>query len=348
VPTQQTTPQAKTTPPPTAGGPFHSIASLAVSRDGRRVAGFGGMTSGASRWSPAVKAWDAAAYPASIRDLRGATGFPDGRVALSPDGTVVAANCYQELMFWKADTGAVLSTAKLPTGAKGGSMAERLAFTADGSAAVVISDDKIVTGRAASGAVTVVAPADKPGRRAVYVPGLNRVMEARRAKDFVSAELASWDPTADRPPTTVVLESVKDNPGTFDVSADGKVVAVGSGPFANPPRVTFHDATTGRKTAEVLRDDNPLFKSYSELTLSPDGKYVAGAGGGEFAAKFYTLDLFQTADGRRVHRSTGLPGPTGPRFAGGLAFSGDGKTLFFVRSGSTVVQLDTATGAEVR
>lgn len=340
--------QPKTQPSVSGSAPFREIESLAVSGDGRRVAGYGSITLGGASVAAAVKVWEPGAGASSARDLRGPLGVTNGRVALSPNGSVVAAYGYRDLVFWNADSGAMLSSAKLPTGAKGGSVADRVAFTADRSAAVVVSDDKIVTVRAADGAVTVVAPADKPGSKAVYVPGLNRVVEARRGKTGATIELASWDPTADRPPTAVVLEGVTDYPSAFDVSADGKVAAVGTGSFGSKGRVTLHDPATGRRTVALPADDNPLFQNYVTLVLSADGKYLAGAGGGDFASKFQTLDLFQTADGRRVHRSTGAPAPPVMRFATVPTFSADGKSLFFVRSRNMVVRVDTATGAEVR
>ncbi|HEX4607295.1 MAG TPA: hypothetical protein VH092_03740, partial [Urbifossiella sp.] len=179
----------------------------------------------------------------------------------------------------------------------------------------------------------------------VFVPALGRVAEVRRALTGAQgAELATWDPASDGPPTVVRLEGVTNFPAAFAVSADGRVVTVCTSPSTGQKgRVSFHTPADGRRTAQLPADDSPGFNHYTQLALSADGRIVAGIGTGNFETRFSSIDLFRAADGQRVYRDSVSELPR-VRFASCPIFTPDGNTLLYVKRESTVGRVDTQSG----
>jgi hypothetical protein len=221
-----------------------------------------------------------------------------------------------------------------------------MAFTPDGAAVVVVSDASLVTATVATGQVVVKKPQDKPHYKAVYQPALKRVVEVRQKEDFSGPELAMWDPASDGAPTKLSLAGSA-QVASFAVSGDGKLLAVCSSPINDNEkgRVTFYSTNDGKTLGQLPADDAPRFSQYRELTLSPDGKYLAGVGTGGLTGPFYSMDLYRVADAKRIYRTTANSIESGT-FASFPRFSLDGKWVYYILNDSKFMRIDIEKGTQ--
>jgi WD40 repeat protein len=119
------------------------------------------------------------------------------------------------------------------------------------------------------------------------------------------------------------------NTSRLTFSPDGKTLA-----SADEEEVHLWDAATGRE----VRRFNARVGQLRDLAFSPDGKYLAAAGGG---GNNRWMSLWETATGKRESDFKGQFGYTYT-----LSFSPDGKTLASGGYGNTVYLWDVATGTE--
>ncbi len=326
---------------------YRSISSLALSSDGKKIATSGFIDAGSDQpFASSHRVWDLAAVgPDGAREYRSPKQGADARIALSPDGNTLVGFDKGIVTFWSVATGAVVSEG---TGPFSSSIPDSIAFTSDGSAAVVVADSSLVTAAVATGQITVKKPQDKPTSSAVYHPVLGRVVEVRRAAGSSEIELAMWDPMSDGAPKRVPLDT-QDLVGAFAVSGDGKLLAVCSHPLTDNAKgqVRFFAVSDGKVISQLAQDDAPNFRLYRSLSLSADGRYLAGVGTGGGVGPFYSVDLFRVGDGARLYRSTAQPSEVKGAFGSNLFFAPDGKSLYYVRHDTQLTRVDTEKGAEV-
>jgi len=343
-------------PPVAAVRPYNRIFSLALSGDGKRVAAAGhtrevvggrerNAAEGIRVWMPETGSQaDSKAYEAP------ASRSQKDRVALSPDGSIVGALALDRVLFWKVDTGELISSAKLEVfGAAGvATTPHRFRFNEDGSAVVFISNDALVTVRVQGGVVTVNKPKDKPGSNAYYVPGLKRIAEVRKTADIYGCELATWDPASDGPPTVVRLEGIKDIPGAWAVSGNGKVVAVS--PYMtndkDKTQVSLFDPSDGKRISLLPLDDHADFRGYKFLELSMDARVLVGRGTDNgLPSKFMSIDVIQLANTKRTYRAVRDPFKVlGTHNE--IVLSSDGTVLIYDGAEGKIIRVDTRTGNE--
>ena len=119
-------------------------------------------------------------------------------------------------------------------------------------------------------------------------------------------ELGLWDARTLAPVRR--LEGLRGWTQAVAFSPDGRLVAAGD--YSDKPRVLVWDVGSGRRTA-FERDFTP-----AQLTFSPDGRLLAGAGGER------GVEVRDVASGRLVGK------PPLDKMARSVAFSPDGRLLF--------------------
>jgi hypothetical protein len=337
--------------------PYSAVNRLAVSDNCERAAAIG-YTQGPLGPEGSIRVWDLpSGRPTRAREYdlpHWAHPYFFTWVSLSPDGRVLAAvttvdsPLCQWLTCWQVETGRVLCNARLREQPPGMPV-----FTADGTNVILALQNRegIATVRVADGTVNVVRPTDYPSTKAVYVPSIGRVVEVRMPKDGSGRkvpELASWDPTAEGPPTIVPLAGCGDRRNIiygFGVPRDGRTVLVlhvASEPDQDPDmgQVTTCDVATGRQLARL-----PVEYHWWDFAVSGDGKVFA-TGEKSRGGRAYSIDAFRTSDGGLIGQSIGESPPGGGKFADYLTLVPDSSALYYVRRRSSIVRLDLRTGEE--
>jgi hypothetical protein len=331
---------------------YAQVESFAVSANGKRAAACGTYPLGRGAHHEnnpertgvgvTVRVWDVegGSPTHAVEFSRPQVSF--GAVALSPDGSVLAACTDTHLVFWDVETGRRISAMH-----KGRVEVRRPEFTSDGAEVVFASDQSVYTVRVQDGAAVVKNPKDMFNAAGVFARGSGRVAEVRFNREILKPELAVWDPSSEEPAGTVRLDGVGAC-SQFAVSADGKVVAVCHG--AHGPgqraRTTIHTVADGKLIGELPADGHRAFWTYQELALSPDGRFVAGSGSGGWPNQTYrTFDLFRVSDGKLVHRSVAPEDALNTVHH--LGFTGDGKVAFCVFHRSRILWVDTESGQEI-
>ena len=123
------------------------------------------------------------------------------------------------------------------------------------------------------------------------------------------------------------------------VTQDGRYAIVVTSGLMRPALAVIDVATW------TVKNTYQLDNAWYGLTLSPDGTKVYVGGGGQ-----NNVQEFSYADGVLTKaRTLALPGQTGQTFAGGLAISRDGKTLYVTRVfAMTLSAIDLGTGQVAR
>jgi hypothetical protein len=343
--------------PPSGPGPralseYADVNSLAVSDNSERAAAAGHVGGRLGR-DASIRVWDVrSGRPTKAREFRPrhpAHWMAGKKVGLSPDGQVLAAlTCQLEPMKWwltffRVETEEVIAEAWLD-----GPALCPLTFTTDGTAVVFAANEGIVTVRVADGKISVLRPADMPKSQAVYVPALRRVVEVRDAVQKVECELATWDATAERPPTVVPLAGSRFQFDSFAVPRDGRTVVVlnaAGDRKPDQPDLTQYDLKSGQRVSFVRLRDAGGVSSLTEIALTADGGLAAIEDVGRGGLR-RSVDVYRVADGVRVAQSLGEKHPGGGRYAYLTTMVPDGSALYFVRESSTIVRLDLQTGQE--
>lgn len=345
---------------------YTEIRSLAISADGRRLAA-SGLIDRVERGKPgprqtSVRVWEIGpGEPRFVREIRPrserAPDASDGVVALSPDGTILAAievrgspsDAKLLVVFWSIETGKVLGEVEPPfqnPPFQAADLPSKMTFTDEGRSVVFAWKAGVTRVGVHDGVVAQKRPIDSPGYGAVYIPGLKRIVELRRSKDTGNTELARWNPDSDDPPKVVNLGSLTTFFNRFAISRDGKTLAIfhygTSAEKKSVSLVSFFDPDTGKRISKV---DVSGFGGYPNLELSPDGRLLALANGPN-EKKAVTVAIYRTSDGKRLHESVHehdkdallqIPFPT---------FLPDGSALIYVRQPKTITRMDTQTGLE--
>ncbi|MGH7223001.1 MAG: hypothetical protein ACRELF_07225, partial [Gemmataceae bacterium] len=313
------------------------IQSMAFSPDGKVLASSGGW------WTTTyARLWDAATGK-EIRRISGTTREGFEVVKFSGTGRLLAGvSPYgkgRDVFVWDAATGKLLH--QLTSRHKDdpfGDMTWNLAFL-DGDKTLVAVDAEgqvrwwdMTTGkkRREWSAMSVAAKPNGPGNwefKRTYHATLTRdgrflaaiVLwennKADREKNKYRRHLIVWD--LDR--HKQLWRLADGDLFAFDLSADGKSVAVGVGPVHD---VSIRDGLSGRKLRRLERGKTPVGGRWQSIALSKDGKTVAALSEG-----WHCLRLWDVGSGKAVHqRHRGLL-PAGSSSPAQVFFSQDGKTL---------------------
>jgi RNA polymerase sigma factor (sigma-70 family) len=291
-----------------------SIDALAVSPNGKTLAAAGGRD---IRLLDVITGRLVREWKTSQVDVHG--------LLFSPDGKTLATRAYEPVIgLWDAATGEKRHELKGHRGVVGA-----FAFSPDGKELASCSwEDNVIrvwdvaTGREArqlkGHARNVLAVSWSPDGKTVASTGNDQTMRF-------------WDAATgkERARTAALKDGV---PLPIAYLPDGSALV---GLHSNYCTLRLYDPATGK----VLRSFTPALRSMAQMTIAPDGKWVAVSGGGA-----HTLELWDTATGQLV----GAEGHRQP--VTGLAFTADGKTIFSA-SGTTEYALrvwGAATGKELR
>jgi RNA polymerase sigma factor (sigma-70 family) len=246
----------------------------------------------------------------------------------SPDGSLLASSGYGQLRLWEARTGKLVREITVPGGRE---LADSY-FTADGKAVVLVDDGTARWFDVGTGKEVRHCDArwPKEGSAAVLAPGGEAlaVVDLRPGKDLVVVDLSSgaerFRKTADRAWCRQV-----------QFSPDGKTLAAvqweGKAPW-RPYRLFLLDARTGRELASFDPGQGAL-----DLAFSPDSKTLLGTN------RRNLVQLFSVPGGETLRRST-VPA----NLVNVAAFTPDGKSIVVGSQDVDTLQIDAATGKEVR
>jgi YVTN family beta-propeller protein len=128
-------------------------------------------------------------------------------------------------------------------------------------------------------------------------------------------------------------------PMNIVVSPDGRYAVVTNNGVTRPSFTVIDIASW------TIKSTTPVDAAWLGLVFSPDGTRLYSAGAAQNNVQEYVF-----ADGAVTRaRTFALPAMSGESFAGGLAISRDGRTLFVTRLfGMTLSSIDVATGAVTR
>jgi WD40 repeat protein len=331
-------------------------AAVAVSADGRRVAGMHGHV---------VRVFDAATGAGRGQCTARANG-PAAGLVLSPDGKhFVTLHWPDRVRLWDADTGA-----------------ERPAFQPGATAAAFGDGGKTLLGNHKRVRVWDLAARKEVRRLEGEARRLAASADGRTLAARGKRAVRLWDPTTGEEKRSLPVPDDQlhvEASEMLALSADGRTVAL-----AGAGHLFAWDCATGR---ERFRSAH---RSYFTAALSPDGRTLAWAASGHPVIHRWDLDagrellpcpghenhihgLAFAPDGQALASGAsdgtvrlwqlnparargGRPGcrtlPTGevamPNLGGRVAWSPDGRLLALARSDDEICSRDAATGAVVR
>jgi WD40 repeat protein len=223
--------------------------------------------------------------------LKVAQNLPDmgsKGMAISPDGSMVAAIADNKAYVWKTSDGQQVAAMDGQRAMSGG-----LAFSPDSKyLAAPGQDNTIVVWRMSDQTILGTIPCPSMAWNVTFSPD----------GALLAADMSN----------VIALFQLSDGKMRYQVngyslafSADGKTMAVAGG-YYNNSRITIYNSADGKPKIDFASDGGPL-------AFSPDGKLLAVGGS--------SLLLVRTSDGKRL-KSLSNPAPYGP-----LVFSRDGKLL---------------------
>jgi WD40 repeat protein len=286
---------------------------LALSDDGRCLAGLAVTASSDGTRTATIKAWE------TRKDREGLT-FKVGSglidvLAYSPDGTRLAVAAADGPKLLDANTG------KETVALKGRSESvSHLAFSPDGKRLAASSSDK-----------TVKVWDTQTGRELVTKTHATRATGLAFSPDGKRLASASWNGNIklwDAQNWTEMRTIARGAVGGLAFTPDGKRLA---GALTNN-LVRIWDPETGRLALTLRASGSD--QGYFRLAMSPDGQRVAGGG--------RTLFIWDAQTGRQLFTLDGHTGNVSQ-----LAFSPDGKRLVSADYGSAVKLWDSESGREL-
>jgi WD40 repeat protein len=286
--------------------------------------GFLARTCRENRVEGELRLWDLAVGHST--PWPGGKGADTRMSAVSPDGGILAAASESGLDLYEAQTGR-----KIRRLARTGRWLTSLAFSADG---------KLLAGATGGPSLRLW---DVAGGKELHMrPGhRERVTFARFLPDGKTAlsvdcnqQVSVWDMATGKPLRTFEVGDGWRYWGSFDLSADGRFLAVGS--WAG---TSFWEVAPGRRAGANGRSYDA-----GRVCFSPDGKMVAvtpsmvvTTGRGPVSS---TVSLLEVPSGKELHRFDKIPG-----FVGSLLFSEDSKYL--IVSASAIQLWDLASKNQV-
>jgi WD40 repeat protein len=261
------------------------------------------------------------------------------QIAVSPDGKMIAGITIVDKQFriWDSATGKVVDDQPLPAWKNRIMLAPFLKFSADGKRVYTIRDNQLFE-ITVGGKFRALGPKldfAEPGP-AVIDPEAKRLLVVRNVFRKPEAELSVYDLTKEGEPQKVALSGAQVR--SVGLSPDGKTLAVSYLPF-NKPRLELWDAVAWKMRTAAPPETRKEFDSYIALTISPDGKTIAGIP--HYTKYTPKIVDFLDADGKLVREV-----PMQSLKATALTFSPDGKTLAAQLNSFSVRFLDPATGEE--
>jgi WD40 repeat protein len=252
--------------------------------DGKHVISSSGLRShGNEKRDPSTLKWEAPTGKVALRFPPNEWNLAMTALALSPDGTKLAACLSPSLHIFDVATGNLLHKHPLE-----GAAVYRMRFTPDNRRLALVAEGQgvemidVVTGN------QIWLNKVQKGNPTIFEPSLQGLAISpdgnRLAVTISRSERARVLDAA----TGVEIFDFENGPEALVYSHDGKHILGRGGIF---------DAATGRRTAELQRKMIWLF----DLALSPDGKQVAKAGSG-------TLEFWDASSGETQSQPTGALG----------------------------------------
>jgi RNA polymerase sigma factor (sigma-70 family) len=272
-----------------------NVEQIAFSPDGKMLA--------SASSDDAVYLWEASTGK-EIRRFERATAGGDPSVAISPDGKLLVAGQYRNLCRWDLTTSKELPAFHV----KDTHMVGKLTFSPDGKVLACSGEQRSPN---ASENILVFLDASS-GKELYRLVGLKNYIKPCLA---FSPDSTVWA-YADKKDKDVRLFDTKTgkeirrfegcvkSADTVAFSPDGKTLAATE---SNSGTLRFWETATGKLLPRMGQ-----FGYSINLTYSPDGKILAGAG----------YDLWDVEAGKEIRRRERLEYPTGA-----VVFSPDGKTV---------------------
>jgi WD40 repeat protein len=288
-----------------------------------------------------VQTWDAAT--GKRLGLYEAARTPMTRYAFTKAGRLLACGNKGQAI----SVGDVLAEKSLTPAGGHDAGITALGFTADGTGLAAASWDGVVSSWDAAGKETRRVQV-RPVEGVAYLTGalyhmtsLQLAPDRKHLLGSYNNGLSLYELGKGREVCTFSPTLTGYNP-TGTLSRDGSLLVEGiADPKARAPRVTLFDVGTG----QPLRNFDGLAGDLRQLTLSPDGKAVAGASNNFTpAGQAHELRVWDAATGKELwHKSQGAPS-----LLQGLAFSPDGKVLAAMDPFGAITFFEAAGGRELR
>ena len=298
-----------------AGSDWRGSLLMALSRDGRVIAGGGLMT----------QLWDVASgrLLRTLRPQGPAGARPDWAIAFSPDGSRLAVSG-RTLQVLDTATGATVWEASV---ADVGTM-QTLVFTPDGRSLVGSGNAVMVWDAATGQSARMVAKLGYPAKVALSADGQRVIVGGGSAREFSVRVLDLHDGRE------VQRLSGRASPVTsIAFSRDGRMLAVGrSAGIGRTDTVKLWDLAGGR----MLGTLGGIRSRANDVAFSSDGRTLASGGGVQ-------MQLHEVATGRLLRELDDNGGQVDH-----LAYSADGKWLASGERNGTIRLWDAAGGQRLR
>jgi RNA polymerase sigma factor (sigma-70 family) len=269
-------------------------------------------------------------------------------IAVSPDGSVLAAALGRSVKLWDTRTGREMRTIE---GGPDFHTPAPLAFAPDGTTLAVVGDGgavRVIAVATGEERLRLPSQADPVRCLAFTADGLRFV--AVTAKETGGGTLRVWDLPAGTLAREVILKAEPDaRLRPLALSPDGKTLAVehtAQAREANPGggrtvftlyRLSMWDVMTGTVRLTTEGEKDVLWAA----AFTADGSRVATSGMAQH------VSVWDAATGKLVRKLDGQPKGSRPDAINTVAFSPDGNRLAVVGDAPTVLVWDLTTGKEV-